>query len=83
MVADFHLLEDGGTVVRYRDITIGGDENFVQATRAQGGLYDVRNGSGGKNVRLDGFVAELALLLPLTANALGGVAADGRGEPTP
>ena len=72
MVANFHLLEDRGTVIRYRNIAIGRNEDLVETTGAQRALDDVRNGSGGENVRLDGFIAELALLLPLTAKWLGG-----------
>lgn len=28
---DLHLTEDGGSVIRHRNFSIGGDENFVQS----------------------------------------------------
>jgi hypothetical protein len=65
VVADFHLLENGRAVVRYRDIAIGGNEDLVETARSEGGLDNVCDRSGSKNVRLNGLVAELALLLPL------------------
>lgn len=70
VVADLHLLENGGTIVGDCDISIGGNEDLVEATGAERALDEVRDGSCGEDVRLDGFVTELALLLSLTTQLL-------------
>lgn len=69
MVRDFHLLQDGGTVVCDCDVSIGGDEDLVEATGSKGALDDVCDRSCGENVRLDGLVAKLPLLLALAVRS--------------
>lgn len=78
VVRDLHLLQNGCAIVCYCDVAVGGNEDLVEAARPKGGLDDVRNGTGGEDVRLDGFAAELALLLALAGD--GGVSWMGAGH---
>lgn len=70
MVADLHLLQNRSSIVCYRDIAVGGDEDLVETTGTQRGLDNICDCSCGKDVGLDSFVAKLASLLPLTASLL-------------
>jgi hypothetical protein len=84
VVRNLHLGENGGAVVRYGDIAIGGDEDLVESAGAlpesvpvsifpspesyiayKRCLNEVGDCLCGQNVRLDGLVAMLPLLLAL------------------
>jgi hypothetical protein len=58
-------LQDGGAVVGHGDVSIGRNEDLVETTGSERGFDDVGDGASGEDVRLDGFVAKLALLLSL------------------
>jgi hypothetical protein len=66
VVGNLHLLEDSSAIVRHGDISVGGNENLVESARAKRRLDNICDGTGGENMRFDGFVAKLALLLALT-----------------
>lgn len=80
MIGNVHLLQNGCAVVGDCDVAIGGDEDLVEAARAEGALDDVCDGTSGENVRFDSLVAVLSLLLALAVKGglLGGSALDGK-----
>jgi hypothetical protein len=49
---NLHSSENCGTIVGYRDVAVGRDENFVQPTRAEGSAEDMGNGASSKDVGL-------------------------------
>jgi len=71
VVRDFHLLQNSSAIVCYGDVAVWRNEDLVEAAGAEGGLDDVRNCAGGKDVGLDSFGSELALLLALAKWVLG------------
>lgn len=73
MVADFHLLQNRGTIVGDSDVSVGGDQDLVEATGAEGGLDEVGNGSRGQDMGFNGLVSELALLLSLAMRLSGAI----------
>lgn len=67
-MTDLHLLEDCGAIVGHCDVSVGGNEDFVETAGAQRALDEVRNRAGGKNVGFDGFATVLALLSSLAGS---------------
>jgi hypothetical protein len=52
LMLDFHLLNDGSTVVGNDNVTIWADEHLVHTLGAKGGSHELGNGSCGQNVSL-------------------------------
>lgn len=69
LVVNLHVGEDRGTIVRDVDVSVGGDQNLVQTSRAQRRLDDVGHGAGGENVALCG---QLAVTSPKSAEYIHG-----------
>lgn len=65
LVLNLHLAHDGGSVVGDGNVSIRRNENLVQSSGTQGGLDDIRHGSSGQDVALDGLNSVCALLLSL------------------
>lgn len=51
-MVNLHVGEDRGTIVRDIDVSVGGDQNFVETSRAKRRLDDVGDRAGGENVAL-------------------------------
>lgn len=66
MVGNLHLLQDSSSIVSHGDVSVGRDEDLVEASWAERRLDNVGDSAGGEDMGLDGFVAKLALLLALT-----------------
>jgi hypothetical protein len=49
---DLHLAEDGRAIVCDGDVAVGGDENLVETSRAEGRADDVCDGPRGEDVGL-------------------------------
>jgi hypothetical protein len=65
MVADLHLLQNRRSVVRNGNVAVGGYQDLVETSGAEGSLDNVRNRACGKDMGLDSFIAKLTSLLPL------------------
>lgn len=51
-MVDLHVREDSRAIVRDVDVSVGRDEDLVEASRAERRLDDVGDGAGGENVAL-------------------------------
>lgn len=51
-MVDLHVREDSRAIVRDVDVSVGRDEDLVEASRAERRLDDVGDGAGGEDVAL-------------------------------
>ena len=65
LVMNFHLLQDGGTIIGDDDFTIWTDEHLVHTFWAEGCLEETGNGSCGQDVDLVGLESLDSLFLRL------------------
>ena len=51
-MVDFHLFEDGGSIVGDNNITVGGHQHLVHTLGTEGGLQKGGNSAGSHDVNL-------------------------------
>lgn len=54
LMFDLHLAQDGGTIVRDGDVSVGGDEDLIQTTGAQRGADDLSDRLCSLDMSLEG-----------------------------
>ena len=65
LVMNFHLLQDGGTIVGDDDFTIWADKHLVHTFWSEGSLEETGNGSCGQDINLVGLESLNSLFLLL------------------
>lgn len=66
-MVDKHLRKDSSAVVGDGDVAIGRNKDLIETTRTERSAHNTSNRLCGENVRFDGLVSVLSLLLTLVS----------------